>query len=340
MSDTLQIFGQTFSNTTGIVATDNTDTERTFIRPTGTMTIDENGTYDVSGYASAEVSVSGGGDEPVPDDGKTRIWIHIADGTPDNRLTFYLRFTASVANNTTVDWGDGVSETLGSTTPTNYSHKYPSGGDYIITMTVNTGTISFEGTNGNSGDSIYGSRGKTNYYNQSRITRIIFGNSVTTIDSYACNQCYGLTSVTILDGVTSIGTQAFSYCHSLASVVVLSSVTVIASMAFYQCYSLESITMPDSITTLGDYVFNSCYSLTSLVIPNSVTSIGTYAFAPCNAISEFHFKPTTPPSVSNSNAFNGVSSDCIVYVPKGRLNAYKTATNFGNIASKMQEEPT
>ena len=62
MSDTLQIFGKTFSNATGIVATDNTDTERTFIRPTGTMTIDENGTYDVSEYASAEVSVSGGGD--------------------------------------------------------------------------------------------------------------------------------------------------------------------------------------------------------------------------------------------------------------------------------------
>ena len=148
MSDTLQIFGKTFSNATGIVATDNTDTERTFIRPTGTMTIDENGTYDVSEYASAEVSVSGGGDEPIPEDGKTRIFIHIAEDTPDNRLTFYLRFTASEANNTTVDWGDGVSETLGSTTATNYSHKYSQSGHYVFTMTASRGTISFTWSSG------------------------------------------------------------------------------------------------------------------------------------------------------------------------------------------------
>ena len=89
------------------------------------LSVTQNGTYTapsgVDGYSPVTVNVSGG-DEPIPDDGKTRIFIHIAEGTPDNRLTFYLRFTASTANNTTVDWGDGVSETLGSNTATNYPH--------------------------------------------------------------------------------------------------------------------------------------------------------------------------------------------------------------------------
>lgn len=294
MSDTLQIFGKTFSNTTGIVATDNTDTERTFIRPTGTMTIDENGTYDVSEYASAEVSVSGGGDTPIPEDGKTRIWIHIADGTPDNRLTFYLRFTASTANNTTVDWGDGTVETLGSTDVTNYEHKYAQGGDYVIVMTVNTGTISFLGTSGGSGYGIYGYRGNSNYHNRSRIKQIIFGDSVTGVNDYA----------------------------------------------LYQCYALAFITISNSVTNIGPSALGQCYTLTSITIPNSVTSIGTSAFSNCYGISEYHFKPTTPPTLASTNAFSNIPSDCIIYVPQGSLSAYQSATNYGNVASKMQEEPT
>ena len=319
MSDTLQIFGKTFSNATGIVATDNTDTERTFIRPTGTMTIDENGTYDVSEYASAEVSVSGGGDEPIPDDGKTRIWIHIADGTPDNRLTFYLRFIASVANNTTVDWGDGTVETLGSTTVTNYSHKYPSGGDYVITMTVNSGTISFDGTSGNSGYSIYGIRttSNDNYINRSRIERIIFGDDVTEVGGYACYQCVGLKSVSFLSKATTIG-----------------------QYAFHGCYTLSSINIPDDITTINQYTFCYGYALTQLIIPEDVTSIGANAFSNCCTMSEYHFKIATPPTLANSNAFTGINSGCIIYVPQGSLNAYKTATNWSTYASQMQEEPT
>jgi hypothetical protein len=61
-------------------------------------------------------------------------------------------------------------------------------------------------------------------------------------------------------------------------------------------------------------------------------------------MSEYHFKPTTPPTLANSNAFQNIPSDCIIYVPYSAdhsiLNAYKTATNWSSQASKMQEEPT
>ena len=243
---------------------------------------------------------TGGGDTPIPADGKTRIFIHIAEGTPDNRLTFYLRFTASVANNTTVDWGDGTTQTLGSTTATNYSHKYSQCGDYVITMTVNTGTISFEGTAGNNGYSIYGARATSNnnYHNRSRIQKVIIGENVTTIGAYA----------------------------------------------FYTCYILESITISDSVTDIGTYAFQYCYNFTSITISDSVTSIGAYAFASCYGMPEYHFKPTTPPTLANSNAFMSIASDCIIYVPYSAdhsiLDAYKTATNWSTYASKMQEEPT
>jgi len=71
-----------------------------------------------------------------------------------------------------------------------------------------------------------------------------------------------------------------------------------------------------------------------------VTSIGASAFNGCYGMSEYHFKPTTPPTLANSNAFSTIPSDCIIYVPQGSLNAYKTATNWSTYASHMQEEPT
>jgi hypothetical protein len=257
-----------------------------------------------------------GKDEPVPEDGKTRIWIRIPEDTPDNRLTFYLRFTASTANNTTVDWGDGVSETLGSTTATNYSHKYPSGGNYVITMTVNRGTIYFVGDSSNS---IFGARdiSAVNVHNRLAIKRIIFGDDVTAINANTCMHCYSLESVTLPDGITSIGDNTFS-----------------------GCYSLESIIIPDGVEDIGVTAFFYCYRLTSITIPDSVTALGGGAFSACYSMSEYHFKRTTPPLLGNANVFNGIPSDCIIYVPKGSLSAYKTATNWSTYASQMREEPT
>ena len=59
--DTLEIFGDEFINVAGIKATDSNSGTKTYIRPTGTKSITQNGTgIDVTAYASVDVSVSGG----------------------------------------------------------------------------------------------------------------------------------------------------------------------------------------------------------------------------------------------------------------------------------------
>ena len=344
-------------------------------------------------------------------DGKTRLYIHIDEDTPDNRLTFYVRFTSSTSNNVSLDWGDGTVETKGSTTATNYEHTYAASGDYVVKLTVNSGTISFVGTSGTDGNSIFGSRASTNIYNRGRIIKAEIGGNVTSIGTYAFYQCYSLTSITIPSGVTSIGTYAFNTCYSLTnitipstvtsigayafyscysvtSITIPSTVTSIGNYAFYQCYSLTSITMPSTVTSIGNYAFQSCYSLTNIMIPSSltsigsnvfygcypltnitipssvtsiggsafyacysltsitipstVTSIGTSAFAFCYGIGEYHFEPTTPPTLGGTNAFNSIASDCKIYVPYSAnhsiLEAYQTATNWSTYASYMVEE--
>ena len=171
------------------------------------------------------------------------------------------------------------------------------------------------------------------------LASIIIPDSVTSIGDYMFQYCYSLASIAIPNGVTSIGTNAFSSCYSLASIPILDGVTVINSYAFSDCSSLTSITIPDGVTSIGNYAFSSCYSLASIIIPDSVTSIKARAFSSCCGMAEYHLKPTTPPELSNTNAFQNIPSDCIIYVPAGCLNAYQNATNWATYANKMQEEP-
>ena len=162
--------------------------------------------------------------------------------------------------------------------------------------------------------------------------------SVTSIGNEAFNNCHSLASITIPDGVTSIGTYAFNNCYSLSSVTIPKSVTSIVTYAFDNCYSLASVTIPESVTSIVNYAFSNCHSLASVTIPESVTQIGNYAFNNCYGMAEYHLKPTTPPTLSNTNAFSSIPSDCIIYVPAGCLEAYQNATNWATYASKMQEE--
>ena len=194
---------------------------------------------------------------------------------------------------------------------------------------------------------------------------ITMPSTITSIGTYAFQYCYSLTNVVIPDGVTSIGTYAFQYCYSLTNVVIPNRVTSIGTYVFRQCYSLTNVVIPDGVTSIGNYAFYACYALANVVIPNGVTSIGTYAFslcdslasltipdsvtsivastfASCRGIAEYHFKPTTPPTLANTNAFSSIQSDCKIYVPYSAdhsiLEAYQTATNWSTYASYMVEE--
>ena len=138
--------------------------------------------------------------------------------------------------------------------------------------------------------------------------------------------------------MTSIGDSAFYSCYSLTSINIPDGVTSIGNYAFYSCYSLTSINIPDGVTSIGDYAFYHCESLTSVNIPDGVTSIGDYAFRYCYFLKEVHLQPTTPPTLSSTNAFSSTPSDMVIYVPQGTLEAYQQATNWTRYASQMQEE--
>lgn len=169
------------------------------------------------------------------------------------------------------------------------------------------------------------------------LTSAAIKSGVTSISSSAFKGCNSLTSITIPDSVTSIGNFAFDSCSSLLSITIPNSVTSIGTYAFYNCTNLSNITISNSVTSIGKYAFGYCKRLSSITIPNSVTSIGNSAFYNCSRLSSITVNAATPPTLEKY-VFN-YTNDCPIYVPSGSVNAYKSATNWSEYASRIQAIP-
>ena len=274
----------------------------------------------------------------ITDDGKTRIYIRLEEGRTSPMLGVCPNGTV------TVDWGDGTTpDTLTGTNTTTVkwtpNHAYAAPGEYVIKLTVD-GTMGFYGDSSSSGGSEIlryssGNDNRNHVYRNS-VQKIEIGNGVTSIGSYAFNNCYSLASITIPDGVTSIGTYTFNGCYSLASITIPDGVTSIEMYTFSGCYSLASITIPDGVTSIGSYAIYDCYSLASITIHDGVTRIKDFAFGDCYCIAFYDFTAyTTVPTLARTNAFNGIPADCEIRVPAALADAWKAATNWSTYADHI-----
>ena len=147
-----------------------------------------------------------------------------------------------------------------------------------------------------------------------------------------------MTEAYIGDCVTSIGDDAFWDCSSLTNVTIPSGVTSISEFAFYGCSKLTSITIPSGVTSIDRQAFSYCSSLTSVTIPSGVTNIGLSAFYKCSGLTSITINATTPPTLGGSGVFDN-TNNCPIYVPSASVDAYKTATNWRNYASRIQAIP-
>ena len=145
-----------------------------------------------------------------------------------------------------------------------------------------------------------------------------------------------LTTYTLKAG-TKFLLYTFYQCANLTSFDIPNGVIQTAS-AFEGCTSLTSVTIPNSVTNIDNSSFYNCSSLTSVTIPNTVTSIGGYAFYYCRSLTSVTVEATTPPTLSN-DAFAD-TNNCPIYVPAESVNAYKTATTWSNLESRIFAIPT
>jgi len=205
-----------------------------------------------------------------------------------------------------------------------------------------------------------GSIGGSAFQNCYALTSLTLPSGMTgSIGGSAFNYCSALTSLTLPSGMTgSIGTYAFSYCSALTSLTLPSGMTgSIGNNAFNYCSALTSLTLPSGMTgSIGTYAFSYCSALTSLTLPSGTntaigdstfrklmsvrtftvlsgfTSLAANAFEGNNAMDEYIFQPTSPPTMAATSVFTGIKLLTRIYVPDASTLAYRAATNWTTYA--------
>lgn len=330
------------------------------------------------------------GQNYTTNDGKTRIYISLSDSFVQSGASFPIVLNASSAS-FEIDWGDETSPDT-ATNKSNtvaYTHIYSTPGDYIIKISVTSGSLRLGhwGTNR--------TLLETNPRAQACLRKVEVGSGVvgfcrnafaimpnlesisipTTCNSHDTGSDQGIFGSFLLRGIVfpsgTPGTSAqitngrqnglpelryisipksmtgfkwnAPYAFSLRKMIFYNyNQSTNLDLYLYDAPSLTHFIVPGSYTNAGVDRVRQSY-IRKLWIPASVTTIGAYAFAYNVFLEEIHVLPTSPPTLSNKNAFNSLPGTCVIYVPYSEdhsiLNAYKTATNWSTYAAQMQEEP-
>lgn len=186
--------------------------------------------------------------------------------------------------------------------------------------------------------------------------------AVTIIGDYAFLDCMNITSFLLPDCLEIIGKGAFLNCERIQTIKIPSNVYRIGTSVvgirdgnpFIGCSSLTSITVdsrnvffdsrdncnaiirtsensliagchntiiPNSVTSINFYAFSRCGSLKTITLPNSLKKIDDSAFSGCNNLSTVISEIEHPFSLG-VEAFYGIPSNSVLYVPKGTISSY------------------
>ena len=121
------------------------------------------------------------------------------------------------------------------------------------------------------------------YRNNTNLTDVYIGSSVSGIGGSGFQNCTELTSAILGSEIQSIGDAAFQNCTALtASPNLGSRVESIGDDAFQSC-SFDNINIPNNVTGIGSGAFRDNGQITTVIIPQSATStsIGNSAFRSC-----------------------------------------------------------
>lgn len=151
----------------------------------------------------------------------------------------------------------------------------------------------------------------------------------------------GFESLT-LTNVGTINGEAFGSCKKLKTVNFINcspKVLGLASNIFYECTALTNVELPNNLTEISSWTFYGCTSLINLIIPESVTRVEARALIIGSSTNKatITFKSTTPPTIT-SNTFKAETINKI-YVPSASVESYKTAANWVNFADYIEANP-
>ena len=284
------------------------------------------------------------GQEYITSDGKTRLYCTFYAG----RLSPFL---APCVNGTLeIDWGDGTTSTLTGTsinTVVTSAHTYAKEGDYVISLNPTNGSFKLVGdifrvtasSTSSNNNRVYTSAIKkveigadvvfdAPFKDCASLEYIAIGKDYSG-NTNEFRECRSLKFAIIPKG-TEVYNSNFYGCTALQNVSIPPTVTKITASAFFGCASIQQISIPKSCTHIEGSSIRGCESLATITVPSTVSTLGTQAFCNSFGLKEIHILATTPPSIE-SNTFQNIPSDCVIYVPQSSLTVYQGATNWSGL---------
>lgn len=157
---------------------------------------------------------------------------------------------------------------------------------------------------------------------------------VRSVNSGAFNECSSVIEFETLNlpSLKMAGFVGFHTCKQIKNVVELGEIGKLGVFAY--CTALETINVPKSVTILDYESFRGCSSLKYLDLRGcNITQVSTRAVWGSSSLKWIAFDVDTPPSY-DGNSLEGVS--CPIYVPDNSVEAYKTATGWTAVASRIK----
>ena len=180
--------------------------------------------------------------------------------------------------------------------------------------------------------------GRNIFYSCSALKNIELPSLIGDIPYFTFRYCSSLETITFGNNPIRL-TQECMRDNEKLKTINLDHATYIGDYALLNSSKLESFgAFSNELTYIGREAFENCSKLAgNITIPASVTTIGYRAFYNCGSITSITMEATTPPTMNNES-FNGALTYPI-YVPAGSVDAYKNATNWRNIASRIFAAP-
>jgi hypothetical protein len=144
-----------------------------------------------------------------------------------------------------------------------------------------------------------------------------------------------ITTINATFEATTMPQYAFYGMYTTQTINIPLTTTVLGANGLENCTILTTHELPTSATTIPTAYMKGCTSMTTLTVPANYTTISAEAFSNMTSMEEYTFQATTPPTLSNSNAFENIPATCVIKVPSANLAAYQAATNWSVYASQM-----
>ena len=296
-----------------------------YIKPTGAKEITENGTHDVTEYASVNVNVESGGD-----------------------------VARSIINKTITAYSDNEITTVG-------AHAF-NGCSKMTSVNLQNatyvGTSAFDGCSALTDVNLPNAKtvGGSAFQNCTSLTKLDLPKA-TVLNNYLVSGCSSLTELNIpnaesgkgfaisgskiehlyLPKFASPGSSVFRNATYLRTVD-MPKLSRLEQFLFMGDTALETVTFP-KVSSVAGQAMESCSALTYVDLP-ICKSIDAKGFNKCSSLKTLILRLTTAVcSLANVSAFTGTpiaSGTGFIYVPSALVDSYKSATNWSAFASQFR----